>query len=467
MTSKAFLRKKRRTRGSVLIVMMWLVLALCGLVLVFAQSVKSSATAEAYRESDLDAEMTAMSAIEYVKAKLDSTGGDAEELSDESFDAVAAGKGIFWVLNIPRDGSDEMAYGPTDEAGLLNINSASREMLLKLPGMTEELASSIIDWRDEDSEVSSNGAENEYYQLLSDGYQCKNADFENIEEILLVRGGSEDVLFGTDKNRNGMSDDSEADATGDEDVAATRTLNGNYFYHLITVSSYEKATTSEGTDKINVNDTYSTDLSNLIKEAVSSDSRYYRILENIRSGGTYDNLLQFYYTSGLKLEEMESIEDKLIATETTSSSGSSSSTSEETVTGLININTAPEAVLLCLPGLEQNDVDKIVNKRDSTEEEETGIVWITEVLDQEKAEAIGTYITSKSYCFSADIVAVSSDGRAYRRLKAVFDMNDGSAKLLSCQDLTHLGWPLSWQILQQLRTGTDPSDIATAGRFGE
>ena len=41
--------------------------------------------------------------------------------------------------------------------------------------MTSELAASIIDWRDEDSEISTGGAEDEYYLLLSEPYNCKNS----------------------------------------------------------------------------------------------------------------------------------------------------------------------------------------------------------------------------------------------------------------------------------------------------
>ena len=76
-------------------------------------------------------------------------------------------------------------------------------MLLKLPDMTTELAASIVDWRDGDSEVSPGGAESEYYLLLSDPYYCKNGPFETIEEFLLIKGASSELLFGEvcDPNR--------------------------------------------------------------------------------------------------------------------------------------------------------------------------------------------------------------------------------------------------------------------------
>jgi DNA uptake protein ComE-like DNA-binding protein len=40
-------------------------------------------------------------------------------------------------------------------------------MLEFLPGMTPALAAAIVDWRDADSELTMNGAEDETYQRLN------------------------------------------------------------------------------------------------------------------------------------------------------------------------------------------------------------------------------------------------------------------------------------------------------------
>ena len=55
---------------------------------------------------------------------------------------------------------------------------------------------------------------------------------------------------------------------------------------------------------------------------------------------------------------------------------------------------------------------------------------------------IGPYITCHSYQFTADIAAVGSFGRGYRRVKFVFDTSEGTPKIIYRQDLTHLGWAL-------------------------
>ena len=56
-----------------------------------------------------------------------------------------------------------------------------------------DIAASIIDWRDEDDEPSDNGAESSYYRGLDSGYACKNAQFDLLEELLLVKGMEQDI----------------------------------------------------------------------------------------------------------------------------------------------------------------------------------------------------------------------------------------------------------------------------------
>lgn len=83
-----------------------------------------------------------------------------------------------------------------NEGGRVSLNSASLEALtallkkseVKTDFSPEEIAAAIVDWRDADSEVTPSGAESDYYSALASPYPCKNAPFESIEELLLVRG---------------------------------------------------------------------------------------------------------------------------------------------------------------------------------------------------------------------------------------------------------------------------------------
>lgn len=64
---------------------------------------------------------------------------------------------------------------------------------------------SIIDWLDEDDKESDLGAESSYYQSLTEPYGCKNGPIQYIEEMLLIKGVSPELLFGQ-KEQKGLAD---------------------------------------------------------------------------------------------------------------------------------------------------------------------------------------------------------------------------------------------------------------------
>lgn len=89
-------------------------------------------------------------------------------------------------------------YGIIDEDRKININTAEVEVFKKLfqnvafldEESATELAYCIIDWRDEDSgfQHPTYGAEESYYRNLKHPYKVKNAKYELLEELLLVKG---------------------------------------------------------------------------------------------------------------------------------------------------------------------------------------------------------------------------------------------------------------------------------------
>jgi len=94
-----------------------------------------------------------------------------------------------------------------NEAGKININTADEpllKMMLNRFEIEEQekniIVDSIMDWRDENDLHRMNGAENDYYQSLPKPYDCKNGDFDAIEELLMVRGITPEIFFGGLKN---------------------------------------------------------------------------------------------------------------------------------------------------------------------------------------------------------------------------------------------------------------------------
>jgi len=98
-----------------------------------------------------------------------------------------------------------------DENNRLGLNSflkkaKSNPSLLKnlienkvgLEGEERDIvADSLIDWWDKDKNITGvNGTESDYYESLEKPYKCRDGEIPVVEELLLVRGVSEEVYYG-------------------------------------------------------------------------------------------------------------------------------------------------------------------------------------------------------------------------------------------------------------------------------
>ncbi|AQQ09129.1 comEA protein [Sedimentisphaera cyanobacteriorum] len=435
-------RLKNNRKATVLIVTIWVTLLLAGLVIIMGRSLRVDALFAAGSLSTVKCEAAAEGAVDYCLSRISSEQESSVEYEQTPFEAMRVGDCYFWAIKPDLSDEDNLTCGLIDEAGKVNLNTASYDMLTKLPGMTSELAYSIIDWRDGDQEVSPGGAESEYYLLLDEPYSAKDDDFETVEEVLLVKGADREILFGEDTNRNGMLDENENDGTASQppDDADGKLDPG--FYNYVTVCSSQPNESAEGGELINVNDqSNNMKIFNLLKQS-EGEERAYEILAGIQTQQRFDNIIDFYYTSGMTLEEFEKIGTNLTTSD------------DDIIKGLINVNSAPYEVLLCLPGLEESEVDDLVEYRAENPPEEGGIIWVTQVLEEDKAVEIGSFITGRSFQYSADIVAASSDGRAFTRYFVIIDTaSDRGTQVIYRQALKHLGWPLDEQMLQALKNG--------------
>ena len=98
----------------------------------------------------------------------------------------------------------------TDESGKVDINTASglvlKNLLLNMGVQAEEadtIVDSIMDWKDVDNLHRLHGAESDYYMSLPNPYKAKDALFDTVEELLLVKGVTSEILYGS-KDRKGV-----------------------------------------------------------------------------------------------------------------------------------------------------------------------------------------------------------------------------------------------------------------------
>ncbi len=114
---------------------------------------------------------------------------------------------IKWRINIDIEdiqfGFGMFSVNIGNEAGKININKADRNLLkMMLDGFDlddqdkDVIVDSILDWKDEDSFHRLNGAEDDYYQSLPEPYECKDDFFDSVEELLLIKGVTEEMFYG-------------------------------------------------------------------------------------------------------------------------------------------------------------------------------------------------------------------------------------------------------------------------------
>lgn len=441
-------RRSAGEAGSVLIVVLWVAFGLVSLALYFAGSMTLEFRAADNRVAATEADQAISGAARYVTNVL-SNGQQWSALPDTNtyrYAAVPVGDATFWILGRgdERIVTDQPWFGLVDEASKLNLNAAwvTADVLSNLPRMTPELAAAIVDWRDTDENVSVNGAESETYMRLSTPYRCKNGPFETVDELRLVNGAYLDVLYGEDANLNGVLDSNEndGDTTPPDDNRDGRLDRGVLDY--LTVYSHEPASDTNGAARLNVAaGNFLQQLASLLNTKLGSD-RANQVLRRFGGGpgpgggggggggAGLTSVLQFYYRSGLSADEFGQIEPEL---------------RNPTVDGLVNVNTASETVLACVPGIGADNAASLVAYRRSQTGTPTSIAWVKEVLNQAALTQAGPYLTGKTFQFTADIAAVGHYGRGYRRVRYVFDTSETAPKILYRQDLTHMGWALGRQ----------------------
>lgn len=112
-----------------------------------------------------------------------------------------------WRINVDiapvpfGNGQFEVKIG--NESGKININGANESLLkMMLNGFDIEeqqksvIIHSVMDWRDKNHLHRLNGAEDSYYESLPEPYECKDGDFDSVEELLMVRGVTPEIFYG-------------------------------------------------------------------------------------------------------------------------------------------------------------------------------------------------------------------------------------------------------------------------------
>jgi DNA uptake protein ComE-like DNA-binding protein len=463
----------RRRSGSILVIVLWIAFGLVTVALYFGQSMTFELRASDNRVASLEAEQAINGVVRYLSTVLaQQTNGMMPEANLYQAENVAIGDATYWLIGRSTNQStpsEKVAFGLIDEASKLNLNIATSNMLMNLPNMTPELAAAIIDWRRTSTEASVGGAKDETYTLLNPPYLCKNFRYETVDELHMIYGMDKELLYGEDVNLNGVMDanENDGDTTEPTDNRDGR-LDPGYWEYFTTVS-YEPTNRVDGSGKININQASQlTTLQTLLTDVLSD--RATRVMTSIRARISPPQQQQGPgqgqgQAAPVQARPFTSLMDVFT---TVSSAGITADdfalfaqdiyippSGTGPVASPVNINTASEIVLSCIPGIGITNAASVIAYRESNPTALTSVAWLVDAIGSSAATSAGRYVTVYSYQFTADIAAVGHNNQGYRRVRFTFDLTDSfpaqsPPRIIYRQDLTHLGWALGKQVRQNL-----------------
>ncbi|MBN1845979.1 MAG: general secretion pathway protein GspK, partial [Sedimentisphaerales bacterium] len=362
-------RRNGRSSGLALVAVLWAVVLLTALVSVIAKTCRLETRAALADADHVACRWACRAGIETAIGLLNEDERASDCLTD------------LWSDN-PTDcenvqiGNCVFTIRVVDEAGKLNINTATKEQLLELPNMTEEVVDAIMDWRDQDSNLSRTGAEVGYYRNLEIPYEIRNGPLRTIREMLLIKGVSAEWFYGEDTNLNGRLDFNEKDGEkrwpldNEDDI-----LNEGWISYL-TCTSYDTNTDALGDKRININEA---DENTLVQSLGLSKGQAKWIVQN----RNYNSIADLINNNSARqpprnpsretddpdpvpidLETFAQISDRITVK------------GDERIEGLINVNTATLTVLTALTEGDETLAEHIRSYRDG---QSTGLESIGEL----------------------------------------------------------------------------------------
>lgn len=357
------------------------------------------------------------------------------------------------------DAREPVRFGLTDEASKLNLNEATEAMLMKLPGMTPALTQALLDFMDADDTARPEGAEQEFYDGLPRPYAIPNGPLSTLDELVLVRGFTPAVVSGEDANLNFSLDPNEDDG---EELSPPDNKDGKLDPGLrpyVTVTSYDLNEDDEGYPRVDINDAQDNSYNSKFPPAVTNYIAALRrskvrvahpadLLE-ARARLKDENGKEAEMESGVGRDELEPVLDQL----TTST--------EARLPGLINVNTAPAAVLQTVPGLDESLAESIVAARKTlAPERRRTIAWLYQegLVDAAVFKQIAPRLTARSFQYSFHVVGYGVPSGRYRVLDVILDFGQIKPVIVYLRDITRLGLPF--------RIEASPLEATFAARAG-
>jgi type II secretory pathway component PulK len=456
------------------------------------QNIGRRAQARASAESGVE---TAKQFLEFQSSERDDRGGlynNPQRMRDVLVidDEAPRNRGrftLFAPLHQENLASD-IRFGLEDESARLNLRTilnadqgspdAAKKSLMALPGMTDAIAAAILDWIDQDDTARDQGAEASYYSSLRPAYAPRNGPPATIEELLLVRGVTPQLLFGRDASRQG----SNIILDNNDPLQGIDNTDGameHGWAPYLTLCSMESNLRDDGAQKINLNDSDLKKLYDDLQKTLGAEWATFIVafrqngsqgkvqpgaqknqaanqkpdltqkgsvtiktvldLVGVRTSVKYEGAKENTSLDSPFAEDASAMNDylpKLLDSTTT--------TEGPATVGRININQAPRVVLSAIPGITSDIVQQILSRRTldpaQSNMDRRHETWLlTEgLVPLEKMKTLMPYINAGGSVYRVQSVGFFEGGGPTVQLEVLLDASKRPVTVLFWRDISHL-----------------------------
>ena len=397
---------------------------------------------------------------------------DLREDDTRTYQNVELGEGSY-TLCAGMDEDGELVYGIADEAAKINVNTATAEVLARVPGMDADLAAEIA------------------------ALKAREERLHDLNDLLLSERIDLLTLYGEDQNGNGILDPNEND--GDQSWPpdnADGWLDGGLAVYLTTWSATRNVT-SDGSERINLNSASAKEIVKSVTGVTDQEAESIVAHREKNKFASIADLLDVELVVKVTEQPKEKA-DKQAKTpekperkapeqartakkpESSSEGGGAPSQqpnkpkkaesrdkkkpqttvkgtgqkafdmkkfrqiadqvttqNEDVINGVVNINTAPAEVLACLPGLDDALARRIAGWRQG---HAAGFETAADLLDIEGVsmdifKQVCPLVSARSDVFSVRSFGVVGVGNMYCCVSAVIDRTGDTAKILYWREL--------------------------------
>lgn len=496
MTFHCMSRRRAQRRGLVLIVVTILLLLISLGTMGLVTMIQTEYRAAKLRGSEVELENTSAAGRDYLGALASQS-----RASQASLGGLSENRDLFLNRAVSVDSSpdDELRFsitppgipggpeasqtGPVNESSKLHLGQlliwdkeypgSGVQALMNLPGMTSEVADSILDWIDPDSTPRSSGAEADRYSSLGLDYQPRNALPPLLEELLLVPGVTPELLLG----ETPLEESSPTRRLRKSAIPSNSNQSSTFgsgktrpWRDFLTVSSRERNENQQGQPRIWLNQPDLVELHQQLTERIGVDWANYVIAFRQfgpyrgRRGTTIDTWqpdlnqpARFSFTSELELigtrvpvvreNRRTKTVDSPLPAERVGWAGTLSRildevTFQETpfLIGRVNTELAPREVLIGIPGMDVVMVDRILSSRTLSADgsfTHAHPAWLLEqnIVELNLMAKLLPSLTTGGDVWSGEITAFAADYAQVVRDGFMIDAASFPPRQLYCKDL--------------------------------